>query len=84
MDRYKTIMTADSYFLPTYNIDIMLCPVESGISKKDSLSIKAFSLNNIIMMHTICCAPEKNNIYWKYLQDCKSCDVSKVEKWKSK
>lgn len=52
-------MIAEYYFLPTYNIDIMLCPVESGILKKDSLSIKAFSLNNIIMMHTICCAPEK-------------------------
>ncbi len=59
MDRYKTIMTAVSYFLPTYNIDIMLCSVESGISKKNSLYIKAFSLNSIIMMHTICCAPEK-------------------------
>lgn len=63
----------------------MFCPVESGILKKDSLPTKAFSLNNIIMMRTICCAPEKN-LYWKYLQDlqdCKCCVVSKVERWKS-
>lgn len=26
---------------------------------------------------------KKKNLYWKYLQDCKSCVVSEVERWKS-
>lgn len=38
---------------------LIAATVDIRSNKKDSLSTKMVSLNNIIMMHTICCAPEK-------------------------